>query len=232
MHAPGGPLLVWLDTLSTLAFAKINCNSDVVIANLDDAREVREACEIITGDITLVGGFEDSINLDEMKKIARLSKVRGSLLLGSTGGLESLSFPSLKVVNGSLSLVSIDDLKHVDFISLEYVARLFWDTKNLKTFKMNGLKNMVEGRARLDRHFYESPIHADDDTGAIIDLDADWMPKMKDVTIGWEFMDAIRINVTEPDITLGGPNTSEMEIGSLELGKAGSTLNAHRSRRL
>ncbi|KAK7421585.1 hypothetical protein QQX98_002052 [Neonectria punicea] len=259
MRASSGTLLACLGTLSTLALAKVNCIGDVVIADSDDAREVREACEIITGDITLVGSFEDSINLDGVKKIggnffheqcswemsppsvcpkpskrtissSTLESIRGSLTVDSTSGLEALSFPGLMVVNGSLNLMSLDDLKHVDFTSLEYVARLSWNTENLKTLKMNGLKNMGEGRQGEETlqfisvgelnsvdTFYKNPIHADDDTGAIIDLDADWMPNVKDVTIGWEFMDALRINVTELDVTLGGPNTTEMEIGSIGL---------------
>ncbi|KAG3178392.1 hypothetical protein PC129_g25495, partial [Phytophthora cactorum] len=74
MRTSDGLFLAWLGTLSTLAQAKVDCSGDVEIAGSDDAREVREACETIEGDLNLAGSFTESINLDGLKF------VRGSFM--------------------------------------------------------------------------------------------------------------------------------------------------------
>lgn len=260
MRVSSGLLLACLGIFK-LVLADVDCSGDVEIASSEDARKVREACETIHGDLTLAASFNENINLDGLKYVrgsftheqcswemtpgnacpkppalnissTTLEGINGSFFLDGTGGLETLSFPKLRYVGKLLDLLAIDDLQHVDFTSLESVDRLYWNTKNLKTLKMNGLWSIGEGVYGEDTlqfktvgqvesvdGFFKNPVHPEYDSGAVVHLDVDWMPKVGHVTVGWEFIDALNIDVKALDVTLGGPETTKMEIRSIGLGR-------------
>lgn len=135
-----------------------------------DARQVREACQVIDGDLTI--NTTDSINLDELKTVrgnirhsryewepeepeaepspfnfssSTLEAVDGFLAFSGVPGLEKIMLPSLNMVEG-LSLRMVESLTHVDFTNLEYVGHMRWSTPSLKRLDMNGLRGFTPAK--------------------------------------------------------------------------------------
>ncbi|KAK3314208.1 hypothetical protein B0H66DRAFT_373886 [Apodospora peruviana] len=169
-----------------------------------------------------------------------LREVGGNIYTWAFPGLWRVSLPSLQRVGKAFSLNRMNYLRELDVTALEVVESFTlgaevlekFSLKELKAFSgpRNGWVNLYGGgkvedfdglfRANLD------PWHGwtgdGPDVGSFMASNTGTQinaPSIKRLTFGWRRIPSLRV-MTESDVTfvLGGPNSTEVEIGELHLG--------------
>ncbi|CAG9994532.1 unnamed protein product [Clonostachys byssicola] len=167
------PLLAaGLVTLANHVFADVDCNAPITIGNATDAEQVRKACKVIRGDVTLTEQLLDTINLDGVEEIygdlthygcdataiircknfpkgplefssSTLRKVNGSIDFMTYNNLEKLSLPNLSYVWNEFAVQDTASLKEMDLTNLESVSSFELGTTSLEKLHMNGIKELL-----------------------------------------------------------------------------------------
>ncbi|CAG9946252.1 unnamed protein product [Clonostachys rosea f. rosea IK726] len=161
-----------LVSLANHVLADVDCNSSITIANATDAEQVRKACTVIRGDVTLTEQLLDTINLDGVEEIhgdlthygcdataiircknfprgplefssSTLRKVNGSIDFMTYNNLEKLSLPNLSYVWNEFAVQDTASLKEMDLTNLESVSSFELGTTNLEKLHMNGIKELL-----------------------------------------------------------------------------------------
>ncbi|CAH0044941.1 unnamed protein product [Clonostachys solani] len=167
------PLLAaGLVTLTNHVLAEVDCNAPITIGNATDAEQVRKACKVIRGDVTLTEQLLDTINLDGVEEIhgdlthygcdataiircknfprgpleffsSTLRKVNGSIDFMTYNNLEKLSLPNLSYVWNEFAVQDTASLKEMDLTNFESVSSFELGTTNLEKLHMNGIKELL-----------------------------------------------------------------------------------------
>uniref|UniRef100_A0A8H7TVP5 Receptor L-domain domain-containing protein n=1 Tax=Bionectria ochroleuca TaxID=29856 RepID=A0A8H7TVP5_BIOOC len=161
-----------LVSLANHVLADVDCNSSITIANATDAEQVRKACTVIRGDVTLTEQLLDTINLDGVEEIhgdlthygcdataiircknfprgplefssSTLRKVNGSIDFMTYNNLEKLSLPNLSYVWNEFAVQDTASLKEMDLTNLESVSSFELGTTNLEKLHMDGIKELL-----------------------------------------------------------------------------------------
>lgn len=147
------------------ALAAVDCASDVTITNADDAKELRESCTTLDGNIELAEGISETINLDGLEVIngdilhtgcglyshcvvpdafnlssTTLQHVNGSIYFWYLKGLKGLSLPALEYIGEWLDLGVADNVTHIDLTNLKRVSNIILDAERLEEFRLDGLE--------------------------------------------------------------------------------------------
>lgn len=153
--------------------AGVDCDGDITIANAADAKDVREACTSVGGDVTLQKGIDEDINLDGIKSINGNFDYTGCISDGdrdcpNVGDLWSLSsdslafvnqsiniwrphnlgkilLPKLREVRGEVAMNKLDNVTHLDLTNLEALGGFRLGGPSLQEFKLNRLKRFTRG---------------------------------------------------------------------------------------
>ncbi|CAH0046769.1 unnamed protein product [Clonostachys solani] len=161
-----------LSLLSLIAqiepLAAFDCNSNATISSIGDAKELRENCRILRGDLSFTDNITETINLDGLEEVhgvlyhvgcppydsclgatdelfditsSTLSFLGDGIYFWNFRSLGKLNLPNLKTVNSSIYLQELPNLTHVDFTNLETLTGVKLDVSKLEEWKQNGLKN-------------------------------------------------------------------------------------------
>uniref|UniRef100_A0A8H7KFM3 Receptor L-domain domain-containing protein n=1 Tax=Bionectria ochroleuca TaxID=29856 RepID=A0A8H7KFM3_BIOOC len=158
---------LWILISVTSYALAIDCNGSFAIAKESDAKDLRENCKIIGGDLEFGGDISENINLDGVEEVrgdwrhnplsdyhgkvgtlfnissSTLKLVDGIFDLTGPNGLERLILPNLGNISESVSFDSMANLTHVDFTNLKYFRSLDLETPKLQEFKIDELKGFT-----------------------------------------------------------------------------------------
>ncbi|KAK7419363.1 hypothetical protein QQZ08_010896 [Neonectria magnoliae] len=170
-------LAAGLLALSSQAAAAVDCSGDVLITSARDAKEVRDSCTVVKGNLDLAYSLDESINLDGLERVegdithegcglvgfsdcfipsgfnftsSTLSVINGSLDFNYFYGLTKIILPKLNYVEGTVSLLNLFNITELDFTNLEYISEFFLKTERLQTLQLNGIKGFTRGIERSD----------------------------------------------------------------------------------
>lgn len=212
--------------------------------NLDGLEAVRGSLRFQRFEFGLGEGL--GVGLGYNLSSSTLKVINGSLDIYSSSDIQSIILPALNFVNRSV-FVTGKNLTYLDLTNLEYVGNILFSTPLLKTLKMDGLKdftgylNFTQSRIftfssvgeveSLDPFFKYpiEPLTLDGSRSGVYDIELDYesTPRVKEITFGWNWMHGIIIKDKDLSITFGGPETSSMEIDSLQA--RGGSINITRS---
>ncbi|VUC27577.1 unnamed protein product [Clonostachys rosea] len=157
---------LWILTFATTYALGIDCNANFTISEESDAKELRENCKIIGGDLTFEGNISENINLDGVEEVrgswslnplnssgkvetlfnissSTLKLVDGLFYHRGPSGLERLVLPNLGNISGPAYFDSMANVTHIDFTNLVSIASLDLQTPRLQEFKINELKGFT-----------------------------------------------------------------------------------------
>ncbi|CAH0054921.1 unnamed protein product [Clonostachys solani] len=158
---------LWILIFVTTCALAIDCNGDFTITKESDAKDLRENCKIIGGNLIFGGNISENINLDGVEevqgswrhhrpsdssgKVDRLFNISSSTLKLVDGvfdlwgpiGLERLILPNVGNISESVSFDDMTNLTHVDFTNLKYFRSLDLETPKLQEFKIDELKGFT-----------------------------------------------------------------------------------------
>ena len=153
--------------------AAVDCEHNVNIRSAANAKELRESCTVVTGDIIIDPDVSETINLDGLEEIwgdfrfwgcgasggsdcevpdtfnvtsSTLREISKGLDFDSVLGLQSIVFPKLNTVFEFVGLDALHNVTYLDFTNLEKVGGFRLDTANLETLRLNGLKGFSPGQ--------------------------------------------------------------------------------------
>lgn len=144
--------------LNAVTASEINCNGNVIIRNGEDAKNVRENCKTIAGNLDL--DIFETCNLDGLKEVqgdvlhncptkqqgldycmdasitftissSASRSINGSLKFFYYREVERLEFPKLNKVRQEISLHAPYNLTHINFSNLEYFGDFSLNTPSL-----------------------------------------------------------------------------------------------------
>lgn len=230
----------------------VNCTSFVIYSPAG-ADLLRKHCPIITGHVA-IGPLNDNsttqhISLDGVEVIegsfgnyyvdkwdtlddqpyftlssSTLRTVRGEIDFGtSPTKLQNLTLPNLKTVNTSFQVGSFArDITYLDITSLESVDYFSLAAPNITTFRHRSLRNAT------DVEVYTTQIDSlDIVSDSRLNLNSvrfsGPFPNIKNIPVGFTSAEKLVIRANA-SVTLGGPSTTNMTIGSLTLGGGISDL--------
>ncbi|CAH0051650.1 unnamed protein product [Clonostachys solani] len=164
----GWPLVMVL--FAVVQASEINCNGNVAIKNSEDAKNVRENCKTIAGNLDL--DIFETCNLDGLEEVrgdvvhrcptkqqgldycmdasttftissSTLRIINGSLDFFYYRGVEKLDFPQLNKVRQDISLYAPYNLTHVNFANLEYFGSFLLNTPSLMQLQLDKFKEFT-----------------------------------------------------------------------------------------
>lgn len=169
-----------------------------------------------------------------------LRQINGDISFWAFNGLEELILPNLVRVK-QVSLKRLHDLQTLDLTNLQYIQDFWLEAKNLSKFSLDGLKEFtgpynggvyivvgsvdnLDGlfKNNLDpwQGFTDIAVDADGymHSGLGVDLSYMHAPNLKTLTFGWKRVPNLRVGGgSEMSIVFGGPNSTEVEISTLQL---------------
>ena len=172
-------------------------------------------------------GDWDAYDVDHLK-FPDLETVGGDInFANATDPLNTLSFPKLRVVNGT-----IYPGKHKnDFRSLEYIGgfttqlakKLELRLDNLKGFAQGspngGLINLLAPEPAIVKHFLSRPLQpVSDDIWPSVEVLLQWVQVADTVQVNWPKLEKFHIRNgmdDKPTLVLGGDDTDHVEIRNL-----------------
>lgn len=157
---------VLLASASIGVFADVDCASNITIANADDAKELRDSCTTLEGNLILDHDLSETINLDGLEVIkgtiahngcdafdtecqipdpfnitsSTLREIHGSIDFWYFQGLQALVLPKLESVNGTVSLKRLHNVTHLDFTDLRWIGNFILETERLESLLLEGLE--------------------------------------------------------------------------------------------
>ncbi|KAJ5780249.1 hypothetical protein N7457_005409 [Penicillium paradoxum] len=222
---------------------EVDCDGSFRITSEDMAEALRHVCPEVGGSL-VIGPFTDNntihhLNLDGIVSIGEslmedryaregyppytvssstLNKA-GGVSFGTWGldGLMSLSLPNLTYVEDRFAIGEYNTkLTYLDITNLESVSTLSLTLPNVTTFRHKELRNV--------KTMYLTSMNVDtldSLSGRPLNLtSATFMgdfPNIDFIPIGFKAVDDLRV-FTNLSVTLGGPSTTDMKIGSFTLG--------------
>jgi hypothetical protein len=160
-------------TVRSRGLAALDCNSNLTIRTAEDAKEIRDNCRRIEGDVTIHDVTENTdINLDGVETITGrlgsfcvkegdceglelfnltasfLTEVQGSIYFDGEAGLQSLNLPKLQTIKENLILVNLANLTSIDLGRLEHAGGMMWDTPALESLKMGSFQGPSDGNRK------------------------------------------------------------------------------------
>ncbi|CAH0033258.1 unnamed protein product [Clonostachys rhizophaga] len=156
--------------LNAVTASDINCNGNVTIRNGEDAKNVRENCKTIAGNLDL--DIFETCNLDGLEEVqgnvvhkcptkqqgldycmdasttftissSTLRSINGSLSFFHYRGVEKLDFPKLNKVRQEISLYAPYNLTHINFSNLEYFGAFSLNTPSLIELQLDKFKEFT-----------------------------------------------------------------------------------------
>lgn len=152
--------------------AEVDCTGNITIADGLGAREVRESCTVIEGNVHLKTDVSETINLDGIETIKgslthsgcdewvygggcdipdpfnltsnTLREINGDIDFWYFNGLDRIDFPELVVVNKTVSLRRLHNVTHIDFEKLKWVGYFSLETQSLETLRLEGLEGFLD----------------------------------------------------------------------------------------
>ncbi|CAG9973818.1 unnamed protein product [Clonostachys byssicola] len=147
----------------------IDCNGNFNITKESDAKDLRENCKIVGGDLIFGSNISENINLDGVEEVrgdwkhnprrdgqvltlfnissSTLKLIDGNFRLIGPIGLERLILPNVGNISEAVSFVSMAHLTHIDFTNLEYFRYLWLEAPKLQEFKIDELKGFTRNYA-------------------------------------------------------------------------------------
>lgn len=161
-----------------------------------------------------------------------LQTINGSLDVWYFPGLEKLLLPKLARVKGGVSLKRAHNLTTLDLTNLQYVQYVVLDLASLKTLQLDGLKGFTGpsngdialwnvGQVDNVDGFFKNPLDPilsptnSQEAGSTIG--GYGIPNVRKLTLGWKRFTTLTVSGNDITVTLGGPNTTAMEIDTLKL---------------
>jgi hypothetical protein len=156
-----------------------------------------------------------------------LKSVNGSIQFRYYSGLENLLLPNLEVVNGSVFLSGLSNLRYLDVTDLAYVGSFSLDAPVLERLDIDRLQGFTNddggvtiwdiGSVDSVDAFFKYPSQVDNPEAAFTtDISIRNQTNLRNVTIAWPNMSGMHIshNIT---VTLGDSSTKAMHIQTLEI---------------
>lgn len=173
-----------------------------------------------------------------------LRHVNGSFRFWGFPGLDKLILPKLNRVGGYFGLQRMHELTTLDITSLEYIEGFILEAISLDTFSLEGLKEFT-GEFEAEAQVYGG--RAVENVDGVFKNPLDpfkgnntpyeyWiqsrmgtsvnLPNLKNLTFGWKNVPELYVYTHSSGfgITLGGPNSTDMDIGSLKMGYGAGSL--------
>uniref|UniRef100_A0A8H7NP86 Uncharacterized protein n=1 Tax=Bionectria ochroleuca TaxID=29856 RepID=A0A8H7NP86_BIOOC len=222
-------VMLLLFAVAQVTASEINCDGNITIRNGEDAKNVRENCKTIAGNLGL--DIFETCNLDGLEEVqgdvshkcptkqhgldycmdasttftissSTLRSINGSLRFFYYRGVEKLDFPKLNKVRQEISLHAPYNLTHINFSNLEYFGGFSLNTPSLIELQLDKFKEFTSRGVLKPDGTPSGPYVNIHDTGRLESLD-----------------NFFRIH---------GPETEGMEFeGILEIGTGVSTINRH-----
>ncbi|KAJ6012757.1 hypothetical protein N7522_003112 [Penicillium canescens] len=241
-----------------LGVLAVNCTSFIIYSPAG-ADWLRKNCPIVTGHVA-IGPLNDNsttqhISLDGVEVIegsfgnyyvdrwntldgqpyftlssSTLREVRGEVEFGtSPTKLQSLTLPNLKIVNTSFQVgFYARDITYLDISSLESVDYFSLAAPNITTFRHRSLRNATDVKVHTTQ--IDSLDIVSDSRLKLNSVDlAGPFPNIKNIPVGFTSAEELFISA-DASVTLGGPSTTNMTIGSLSL--SGGVSDLKRSTKL
>ncbi|PGH27456.1 hypothetical protein AJ80_00935 [Polytolypa hystricis UAMH7299] len=227
-----GPTVI----LSTADADKVRRDCTTINGNLlinQTTEEINlDGLQTVNGSLSVWGCARDDTECPEQPEpftisSSTLSAVHGYLGVDRVAGLSNLTLPNLEVVDGVFDLSRPLDSTYVDITNLHTVAGFFiFATPDLKTLRHNGLREITYNAGWGRRSIYVTQADVDSlDSlfkspviGNIYQAGFDLVPNVQELNFGLESVRQVTFtgngNLT---VTLGGPETTTMELGSLGL---------------
>ncbi|KAJ6094833.1 hypothetical protein N7467_002346 [Penicillium canescens] len=253
-------LLTWVLSilLCCSGVLAVNCTSFIIYSPAG-ADWLRKHCPIITGHVA-IGPLNDNsttqhISLDGVEVIegsfgnyyvdrwntlddqpyftlssSTLTEVRGEVEFGtSPTKLQNLTLPNLKTVNTSFQVgLYARDITYLDITSLESVDYFSLAAPNITTFRHRSLRNATDVTVHTTQ--IDSLDIVSDSRLNLNSVDlAGPFPNIKNIPVGFTSAEKLFIRA-DASVTLGGPSTTNMTIGSLSL--SGGVSDLKRSTKL
>lgn len=157
--------------LARSALADVDCSSDVNITSADDAKDLRESCTTLNGNLILAEDLAETINLDGLEVIngnvshssscedfyepcvipeafnissSTLREIDGSVSFWYFHGLQAINLPKLERLQGTLSLARLHNVTILDLTSLKRVGFIILETTRLETLLIDGLEGFLD----------------------------------------------------------------------------------------
>ncbi|KPM37503.1 hypothetical protein AK830_g9059 [Neonectria ditissima] len=152
------------------ATAAFNSDGDVIVQTAADAKEAREACPTIGGNL-IIGDISEQINLDGIEWVrgdlvhnncttnetycedfikprlevssSTLTAINGSIDFRLFYGLNKLLLPNLEFVDGNVSFSNLAAIADLDLTSLAYVSSFHLDAPTLRRLDLKGLQGFT-----------------------------------------------------------------------------------------
>jgi hypothetical protein len=190
-----------LDSLSlffAVTASEINCDGNITIRNGEDAKNVRENCKTIAGNLDL--DIFETCNLDGLEEVqgdvshkcptkqhgldycmdasttftissSTLRSINGSLRFFYYRGVEKLDFPKLNKVRQEISLYAPYNLTHINFSNLEYFGGFSLNTPSLIELQLDKFKEFTSRGVLKPDGTPSGPYVNIHDTGRLESLD-------------------------------------------------------------
>ncbi|KAL6366036.1 hypothetical protein LRP88_00130 [Fusarium phalaenopsidis] len=206
-----------------------------------------DGIEFINGDITYTGesewGNETEIGgpyPTTLKPItiecSTLKTINGSIYFWAFEGLSEFLLPKLTRVEESFVLQRMHYLRKLDITKLTHLGSFNIEANHLTELKHEGLKGFTDGAwsqglqfwgvrvSSLDSWFKYPLTAISRESGydrlmswAPVHINANRLPKLKSVTIGYANTSKIWIRANNTELTLGSSETETMNIGLLQI---------------
>ncbi|KAH7015499.1 hypothetical protein EDB80DRAFT_889696 [Ilyonectria destructans] len=261
IFGPMGLLVLFLGVAQA-----IEC-TNVTIADASDATEVRNDCTIISGNLGFAKALSETINLDGVEEIqgdithsgceeawddceipsafsissSTLTKVGGAIDFWYFQGLEELSFPKLEVVQGSVSLKRLGELKRLDITKLARLGYFILEAANLTSIEHEGLEGFTgenkygtvsfwAAAVKSVDSFFSHPISANGTADqSRITISGEYLPNVKEINFGWAKAPELWVSGNDIAVTIGTSRTANVEIDSIVLKGNITKLERHDS---
>lgn len=188
------------------------------------------------GNATEIGGPYPTTLKPITIECSTLKTVNGSIYFWAFEGLSEFLLPKLTRVEESFTLQRMHYLRKLDITKLTHLGSFNIEANHLTELKHEGLKGFTDGAFSRSIRFwgirvssvdswFKYPLTAiardseyDDLTSwAPVHIDANRIPKIKSVTIGYANTSKIWVEGNDTELTLGSSETETMNIGFLQL---------------
>ncbi|WAO95866.1 Hypothetical protein NCS54_01351200 [Fusarium falciforme] len=187
------------------------------------------------GNETEIGGPYPTTLKPITIECSTLKTVNGSIYFWAFEGLSEFLLPKLTRVEESFTLQRMHYLRKLDITKLAHLGAFTIEANHLTELKHEGLKGFTDGAFSRSIRFwgirvssvdswFKYPLTAiardseyDLTSWAPVHIDANRIPKIKSVTIGYANTSKIWVEGNDTELTLGSSETETMNIGFLQL---------------
>lgn len=188
------------------------------------------------GNATQIGGPYPTTLKPITLEWSTLKTVNGSVFFWAFEGLSEFLLPNLTRVEKSFTLQRMHYLRKLDITKLAHLGAFTIEANHLTELKHEGLKGFTDGAFSKSIRFWgiripsvdswfkypltvigRDPEYDDLSSYAPVEIDANRIPKIKSVTIGYANTSKIVVEGNDTELTLGSSETETMNIGFLQL---------------